>query len=97
MLCISPPSSILVIKSLDRCDGKAGAVETAVGYEPRPEDLDTTGLDIDEATLEKLLSLDKATWEEEVEGIEEFFKKFDTLPAEITENFEILKKNVAAM
>lgn len=82
---------------LDRCDGKAGAVETAVGYEPRPEDLDTTGLDIDEATLEKLLSLDKATWEEEVEGIEEFFKKFDTLPAEITENFEILKKNVAAM
>ena len=30
---------------LKRCKGEAEAVETAIGYEPKPEDIDITGLD----------------------------------------------------
>ncbi len=80
---------------LDRCDGKAEAVETPLGYEPRPCDIHTEGLDIDEATLEKLLSVDKEIWKDEIKGIEEFYEKFDHLPKEIVENFEILKQKMA--
>ena len=30
---------------VDRCEGKADAVETPIGYEPKPEDIDVEGLD----------------------------------------------------
>ena len=72
---------------LDRCDGKVDAVETAVGLQPRPEDINIEDLDIDVDTVKDLLSLDKATWEEEIKGIKEFYDKFDSLPKEIVDNF----------
>lgn len=59
-----------------------------------PEDLDLTGLDISEDTLEKLLSVDKEVWKDEIQGIEEFYKQFDSLPKEITENFNRLKEQI---
>ena len=72
---------------LDRCAGKADAVETAIGYLPKPEDINVEGLkDIDTATVADLLSVDKELWKEDVKGIKEFYAKFDqydTLPAEL--------------
>ena len=78
-----------------RADGKIDAVETPLGFEPRLEDLDTTDLDLDEEDLEKLLAIDKATWEDEIKGLEEFYAKFDKLPKEIKDAFDDLKKGVA--
>ncbi|MBQ8599759.1 MAG: phosphoenolpyruvate carboxykinase (GTP) [Clostridia bacterium] len=72
---------------LDRCAGKADAVETAIGYLPKAEDINTEGLeDIDLDTIKGLLSVDKDLWKEDVKGIKEFYSKFDeddTLPAEL--------------
>ncbi|MBQ7935644.1 MAG: phosphoenolpyruvate carboxykinase (GTP) [Clostridia bacterium] len=72
---------------LDRCAGKADAVETAIGYLPKAEDINTEGLkDIDLDTIKGLLSVDKDLWKEDVKGIKEFYAKFDeddTLPAEL--------------
>src|SRR4029077_2359265 len=42
----------------ERCDGSAKAVETPIGRLPRPEDLDTQGLDISPPSLAKLVSVD---------------------------------------
>lgn len=78
-----------------RADGKIDAVETPLGFEPRLEDLDTTDLDLDKEDLEKLLAIDKATWEDEIKGLEEFYTKFDKLPKEIKDAFDDLKKGVA--
>ncbi len=82
---------------LDRCEGKANAKETAIGYLPEAEDINVDGLDLDRETLEQLLSVDKAVWKEEVESQKEFFKKFgDRLPAGIKEELEKLEARLNA-
>ena len=80
---------------LDRCEGKANAQKTAIGYLPESADINIEGLNIDKATLEQLLSVDKAVWKEEVESQKEFFKKFgDRLPAGISEELAKLESRL---
>lgn len=87
----------VILWMLNRCEGSVGAVETPLGYEPKAEDLDTTGLDISPETLEKLLRVDKNAWIGEIDGIQAFYDKFEWLPKEITDRFEQLKKEVKEM
>ncbi len=81
---------------LSRCDEKVDAVETAIGYEPKPEDINTEGLDIDSNVIKDLLSVDKDLWKEEADGIEEFFNQFgDKLPEEMKAQLNGLKDRLA--
>ena len=83
---------------IDRCEGKADATETAIGYVPKPEDIDLTDLDMDMDTLKSILKVDKTVWEKEAAEIEEHYKKFgDKLPHELKEQLENLKANLAEM
>ena len=83
---------------IDRCEGKADATETAIGYIPKPEDIDLTDLDMYIETLKDILTVDKAVWEKEAAEIEEHYKKFgDKLPAELRQQLENLKANLAKM
>ena len=83
---------------IDRCEGKATATETAIGYIPQPEDIDLTDLDMDIETLKSILKVDKDVWTKEAEEIEEHYKKFgDKLPAALREQLETLKANLAKM
>ena len=61
---------------IDRCAQRIGARETAIGYLPRPEDIDTTGLDIAAATMNELLAVDPALWRQEMQEIGEFLGSF---------------------
>ncbi len=80
---------------IDRCEGKATASETAIGYVPQPEDIDLTDLDMDLDTLKEILTVDKAVWEKEAAEIEEHYKKFgDHLPAELRAQLDTLKANL---
>ena len=80
---------------LGRCDGTAEAVETSIGFEPRPCDIEREGLDLSEETVASLLSVDKKLWQKEAEDITEFYKKFgDKLPKELSAELETLKKNL---
>ena len=77
---------------IDRCEGKADATETAIGYVPKPEDIDLTDLDMDMDTLKSILTVDKDMWTKECAEIEEHYKKFgDKLPAELKAQLESLK------
>ncbi len=77
---------------IDRCEGKADAEETAIGFVPKADDIDTTDLDIDRATLESILKVDKDVWNKEAAEIEEHYKKFgDKLPEELKAQLENLK------
>ena len=78
---------------IDRCEGKVEAVETPIGYEPKPEDINVEGLDgITTETVADLLSVDKDLWKEEAKGIEEFYKKFgDKLPKEMSDELKALE------
>ena len=83
---------------IDRCEGKATATETAIGYIPQPEDIDLTDLDMDLETLKSILKVDKDVWTKEAEEIEEHYKKFgDKLPAQLREQLDTLKANLAKM
>ena len=83
---------------IDRCEGKADAVETAIGYIPTPEDIDLTDLDMSIDTLKSILTVDKDVWTKEAAEIEEHYKKFgDKLPGILREKLEVLKANLEKM
>jgi len=80
---------------IDRCEGKADATETAIGYVPKPEDIDLTDLDMDMDTLKDILTVDKDVWNKEAAEIEEHYKKFgDRLPEELRAQLNNLKTNL---
>ena len=83
---------------IDRCEGKADATETAIGYIPKPEDIDLTDLDMDMDTLKEILTVDKDVWQKEAAEIEEHYKKFgDKLPEELRIQLANLKANLEKM
>ncbi len=80
--------------ALDRCEDKVGASETPLGFVPRPEDFDLTGIDISEEALNELLTVDKETWKKELEGIKDWYAKFDHMPKELTDALAKLEEDL---
>ncbi len=80
---------------LDRCAGKVGANETAIGYLPKPEDIDITGLESEGVTVDvvkDLLSVDKNLWLEDMANLEEFYAKIgDRMPKELYDELEAFR------
>ena len=82
---------------LARCEGKVDAVECEIGYLPKAEDIDVEGLDIAPETMKELLSVDKASWIEDLDSIKAFYAKIgDTMPKELLDELETLEKNLRA-
>lgn len=80
---------------LKRCEETVDADETAIGYVPKPEDINLEGCGVDEETLKGLLNVDTETWKKEAEGIKEFYKKFgDKLPKELNAELEALESRL---
>jgi len=84
---------------IERADDNADAVETAIGYEPKPEDINIEGLADDGITLDVvkgLLNVDKELWKEDAAGIKEFYGKLgDKLPQTMKEQLEALEKRLS--
>ncbi len=75
--------------------GQAAATETPIGFVPTAEALDTSGLDIDSATLAELLKVDAAAWSHEVALIEQHFASIgERLPAEMATQLDALAKRL---
>ncbi len=83
---------------LKRCDNEVDAVETAIGYVPKPEDINLEGLkDFDAEKLASILKVDNAKWAKEAAGVEEFYKKFgDKLPQELRDELKGLEERTKA-
>ena len=80
---------------LKRCEETVDADETAIGYVPKPEDINLEGCGVDKETLKGLLNVDTETWKKEAEGIKEFYKKFgDKLPKELNEELSALESRL---
>ena len=77
---------------LARCEDKVDARETAIGYVPYAKDINVEGLDLDVNTVEGLLSVDKASWLEDVENIKAFYAQVgDRVPATMYEELAALE------
>jgi phosphoenolpyruvate carboxykinase (GTP) len=80
---------------LNRCEGTGAAVKSPIGYLPAKGAIDTSGLNVDAATMDELLSVSTEDWRNEANGIGEFFGKFgDRLPAEMEAQRQALVKRL---
>jgi phosphoenolpyruvate carboxykinase (GTP) len=70
---------------IERCEGAAGAKDTALGYMPRHEDMDWQGLEMKPETFEKLTSVDPRAWRGE---LADHAKLFATLQSRLPRALE---------
>ena len=76
---------------LDRCHGRAYAVEKTLGWMPRPQDIDLDGLEIRLADLEAVQAVDNEAVKKELLSQEELFLKLaGDLPKEMIFQRELL-------
>ena len=81
---------------LARCEDKVDAVETAIGYVPKPEDINIEGLkDVTLDTVKDLLTVDVPSWKEDVKNIREFYGVIgDHMPKELYDELDALEKRL---
>jgi phosphoenolpyruvate carboxykinase (GTP) len=80
---------------LERVRGGGKAVETPIGWIPTADGIECDGLDLPASTIEELLHIDRADWEQEVVSQRQFFAQFGTrLPREIQAEHEALEQRL---
>ena len=82
---------------LARCEDKVDAVETPIGYVPKPEDINIEGLkDVTIDTIKDLLTIDKASWQEDILNILAFYNQVGShVPKEMYEELAALAARLA--
>jgi phosphoenolpyruvate carboxykinase (GTP) len=68
---------------VERVNGRASSIESPLGWMPRYQDIDWSGLDFPAEKFYELMSIDREAWKAEVLSHEELFAKlYDRLPKE---------------
>ena len=81
---------------VERINGEAEAVDTPIGRVPTVAAIDRSGLDLDDATMAKILEVRSDAWRAEVPQIEAHFEFIGTqLPAELRDELQELEKRLA--
>jgi phosphoenolpyruvate carboxykinase (GTP) len=76
---------------IERCEGRAGARETPIGFLPDPADIDTNGLDIPAEDMEALLSVNIDAWREEMDSVGEYLDSYgERLPTALKKEHTIV-------
>ena len=79
----------------ERLNGTAEADKTAIGYLPNATSLDTSGMQINEADLQAITSVDVDGWREAVPQIRDHYAAFgDRLPSELATALEALESSL---
>ena len=82
---------------VERCQGKATAQETALGFTPAYADLHWQGLTFGAEKYEVVTSLDKGEWQAELGMHDELFKKLEGfVPDELIQKRKVLETRLAA-
>jgi phosphoenolpyruvate carboxykinase (GTP) len=80
---------------IDRVEGKAEAVKTPLGLQPRYEDLEWTGLDFSRERFEELSKVDPVVWHREVKDHAELYEKLKArMPRELYEQRDQLERSL---
>ncbi len=80
---------------LARCNREVEAQKTAIGFVPKPEDIDLSGLDVSPEAMQQLLTVNKEDWLEEAKQIDAFFQTFGKrLPLELHAQHEGLLRRL---
>ncbi|MCL2058834.1 MAG: phosphoenolpyruvate carboxykinase (GTP) [Oscillospiraceae bacterium] len=80
---------------VERISGDAGAVETPIGNLPAPGAINLDGINVTDADMEQLLSVDSEAWLAEIVSIKENYKSYgNRLPKELAAELENLEKRL---
>ena len=80
---------------LGRLDGSKEAVHSPLGIQPAPEDISLEGLSMNVDALNKILSIDKSRWADEMKAQKEYLGQFgDKLPQELWDEHDALCKRL---
>ncbi len=80
---------------LARCENRADARQTPIGYVPYEKDINLEGTDISDETLAGLLSIDTQSWKDDIENIKEFYALVgDRVPQQLKEELAALEKRL---
>ena len=82
---------------LDRCAGKVDADITPIGYVPKAEDICIEGLDgVTLDTIKELLTVDNASWLEDIQNIKDFYKQVgDRVPEALYDELAALEARLS--
>jgi len=79
----------------DRVDGKANATKTAIGYLPSPADIDVSGLNVTDADMNALLSIDAEGWKSALPQMRDHYAQFGAkLPATLATALKELESSL---
>ncbi|WP_372498569.1 phosphoenolpyruvate carboxykinase (GTP) [Yinghuangia soli] len=82
---------------VERLEGTASGVETPIGVLPTRDALDLKGLEISDADLELLLSVDREIWKQEAALVPEHLEKFGShTPQELWDEYNALVTRLEA-
>ncbi len=71
---------------IDRCEGRANAVETPIGFVPTYEDLNWEGTEFTKEQFDLITNQDRDQWVTEIESHTELFNKLgERLPKALKE------------
>ena len=77
---------------IERCEGEAGAQETALGWMPRFEDLDWRGLKMTRERFDQLMSVETTQWDKELTEHNELFNQLKArLPRQMALQQELIR------
>jgi phosphoenolpyruvate carboxykinase (GTP) len=81
---------------IERIRGEADATDTPIGRVPTPDAIDTSGLDIDRATLAELVRVDGESWRAELPQLEDHYRSLgEQVPAELHNQLHALEKRLS--
>jgi phosphoenolpyruvate carboxykinase (GTP) len=81
---------------VERINGVGEAVDTPIGRVPTVDAIDRSGLDLDDATMAKILAVDSDAWRAELPQLEAHFEFIGSqLPAELRDELEEMEKRLA--
>ncbi len=83
---------------LERTENEDNAVKTPIGFVPRKDSLDVSGMEINKENLDALFYIDKKAWLAEVNEIREYYKIFGShIPDELIYELNALEKRLELM
>ena len=81
---------------IKRVKGGVQGHKTPIGIIPRLEELNLTGLDINEETMKKLFEIKPDAWKSELEDVKIFLRQFaDTMPEEMWQEYKNLEAQLS--
>ena len=80
----------------ERTNNSIAGKSTPIGFVPKKEDLDLSGLQISQSDVDELFHIDLSAWKKEAEELKQYFQQFgEHLPSQIADQIQNLERRLS--